>query len=209
MIALSNGVKPKDKKSVAAFLKGLHLIRSCRRTVMLTIMSWWLPLLDCEVAPVFNRETEHVVRFRALQRRRKPTVKWAALTGNYPHRQSFNCSQRRAGRPTCTYRQTRPLGAVYGRHRGIFFCHSSIWIIRRARYGPYGAFGSHTLNRMKFQISISNPASYQFSQSHSSTASTIKMMLILLLTASMTLMLQLMKKLMKTTKGTIQNLLAR
>src|ERR1700678_2762365 len=126
MIALSNGAKPKEKKSVAAFLKGLHLIRRCQRTVMLNIMSWWLPLLDCEVAPVFNRETEHVVGFRALHRRPKPTVKWAASTANHPYRQSFNCSQRRAGRPTCTYRQTRTLGAVYGRHRGIFCRHSSI-----------------------------------------------------------------------------------
>src|ERR1700678_1816313 len=92
MIALSNGAKPKDKKSVAAFLKGLHLIRRCRRTVMLNIMSWWLPLLDCEVAPVFNRETEHVVRFRALHHHRKPTVKWAASTDNYPHYRRFICS---------------------------------------------------------------------------------------------------------------------
>src|ERR1700678_4035851 len=95
--------------------------RRCLFTVMLTLSSCGGGVVSWVDVDEESRTVWRDDKRRASHRRRKPTVIRAASTGNYPYRQSFNCSQRRAGRPTCTYHRTRPLGAVYGRHTGIFF----------------------------------------------------------------------------------------
>jgi len=132
-------------------------IRVCRKKVIKKIMTktcseGWLEQ-GCGPSLFVKPRHHNWVGDRAVHHRHKLIVIQAALMGDYPYHQSFNCSQWWAGRPTYTYCWTHPLGAVYSHHMG-----ESILVPCPKQHGI-------ALNSTGFQISNLNPASYQLSWS--------------------------------------------